>query len=136
MLDFNHNLALTWVLKSSRWKPHWKRIRAKVGPDFKENFDDGWWFDGSQEQQREDADAHWRQRLWENVMICQGLEGLGMIRPELQESWLPKIGEWKAKIAKLEAEPALTVVGRQATLEYPYLLGDLRICASGHVAGT
>ncbi|CAJ2511896.1 Uu.00g075210.m01.CDS01 [Anthostomella pinea] len=79
-----------------RWRPHWKAFRAKAGPDFQEDFDDGWWYD-------EGVDQNWRQRLWEDIMVCQGLEGLGMIRPgSLQDSWIPKVKVWRDKIAKLE----------------------------------
>ena len=136
VLEKNHNIALTWVLRSNRWKPHWKRIRERAGPEFKDDFDDGWWYNESQEQERVDPDSHWRQRMWENVMMCQGLEGLGMIRPDLQNQWNDKIREWREKISRLTREPETTKVGRQATLEYPCLLGDLRICASGYVVGT
>ncbi|RYP42514.1 hypothetical protein DL767_000202 [Monosporascus sp. MG133] len=130
----NNNIALTWVINSSRWKPHWKDIRAKAGPGFmEEELDDGWWYDPSLYG---DGNPYWRQRLWENTMICQGLEGLGMIRPGLQDRWIPKIKEWREKIAKLEEEPPVIMVGRQGTLDYPYLLGDLRICVSGYVPGT
>lgn len=125
----NHNIALTWVIKSKRWKPHWKEIRSKAGPDFQDDFDDGWWT-------VDDFDQDWRQRMWENVMLCQGLEGLGMIRPGLQDAWIPKIKQWREKIEALDREPASTTVDRQCTLEYPYLLGDLRVCVGGYVGGT
>ncbi|KAI0546359.1 hypothetical protein F4679DRAFT_557703 [Xylaria curta] len=126
----NNNLALTWVIRSSRFKPRYKEVRARAGvADFQEDFDDGWWY-------VERPDRDWRQRLWEDIIMCQGLEGLGMLIPDHQGQWLEKIREWRNKIAKLDREPPLTKVGRQATLEYPYLLGDLRICASGYVVGT
>ncbi|RYC56368.1 hypothetical protein CHU98_g9841 [Xylaria longipes] len=126
----NNNIALTWVIRSSRFRPRYQELRAKAGvPDFQSDFDDGWWYD-------EGLDQDWRQRLWEDVMMCQGLDGLGMLRPDMQDQWMGKIREWRDKIAKLDREPPLTKVGRQATLEYPYLLGDLRICASGYVGGS
>lgn len=125
----NNNIALTWVLKSTRWRPHWKGIRAKAAEDFQDEFDDGWFYD-------EHSTMDWRQRMYEAMMVCQGLEGLGMIRPGLQDQWIPKIREWRDKIAVMMEEPKTTKVGRQATLEYPFLLGDLRICASGYVCGT
>ncbi|KAK7753357.1 hypothetical protein SLS62_004647 [Diatrype stigma] len=134
----NNNIALTWVIRSSRWRPHWKRVREQTGlPDFKEEFDDGWWYDAAKEERLKQEQAQdWRQRLWENVMVCQGLEGLGMIQAEHQGRWVPRVREWREQIARLEEEPPRTMVGKQATLEYPYLLGDLRICVSGYVSGT
>lgn len=125
-----NNIALVWVIQSSRWKPHWRAMRAKAGiADFQLDFADGWWYDPDDEQ-------NWRQRMLEAVMICQGLDGLGMIRPGLQDAWAEKIKGWREKIASLEKEPAWTKVGRQATLEYPFLLGDLRVCGTGYVCGT
>lgn len=131
----NDNLALTWTIRSSRWKPHWKAMRALVAPDFQENFDDGWEYvpEGNVWEDEEEGPPDWRQRLWENVMMCQGLEGLGMMRPDLRHLWVEKVKMWRDQISELEQEPGLIKVGRQATLEYPYLLGDLRICSSGYM---
>lgn len=130
----DNNIALTWVLRSSRWRPRWKALREKAGPDFEDDFDDGWWYDDNRE---EEPSKSWRQRMWEGMMLCQGLEGLEMLREgETQERWVPRIQEWREKIAALEKEPETTMVGRQATMEYPFLLGDLRCCASGFVMGT
>lgn len=127
----NNNLALTWVIRSARWRPHWRAVRDKAGPDFQADFVDEWWAD---EAGGDSGD--WRQRLWENVMICQGFEGLEMIREDTQDRWIPKIREWREKIAGLEREPLIVKVGKQTTLEIPYLLGDLRCCASGYVSAT
>ncbi|KAI1746723.1 hypothetical protein F4782DRAFT_523620 [Xylaria castorea] len=128
--NFDNNLALTWVIRSGRFRPRYAEIRAKAGvTDFQEHFDDRWWYG-------EALDQDWRQRLLEDIMMCQGLEGLGMLRPDTQDQWMEKIREWRDKIAKLDREPPLTQVGRQATLEYPYLLGDLRICVSGYHGGS
>ncbi|USW54206.1 hypothetical protein Slin15195_G075250 [Septoria linicola] len=121
---YDSNKALTWVLRSVRWTPFWKDARAKAGPDFQENFLDQWEYDPDDTQD-------WRQRMWESVMLCQGLEGLGMIVPESQKAWEEKIKIWREKVTGLETEPKWIKVGRQATLEYPFLLGDLRICVSG-----
>lgn len=127
--EHNHNQALTWTLQSSRWRPHWKRMREKAGPDFEENFQDDWWFVEDEHHERS-----WRQRMWETVMVCQGgLDGLAMIRPDLQDAWIEKVKEWRDKISKLEREPDLFRIGRQATLEYPFLLGDLRVCAGTYI---
>lgn len=126
ILAKNHNIALVWILQSSRWKPHLKRMREKAGPDFQEDFADDWWF-----VEEEHYEQDWRQRMWETIMVCQGLDGLGMVRNNLQDQWTEKVKEWREKISRLEREPDIVEVGRQATLEYPFLLGDLRICASG-----
>ncbi|KAI5364603.1 hypothetical protein Slin15195_G041410 [Septoria linicola] len=134
-----NNIALTWVIRSSRWRPHFKRFRTKVAgyEDFKDEFDDGWWYVPNLGADEEGGvDAHWRQRMWENLLVCQGLEGLGMIRPGLQDAWVEKVKAWREQIAALTEEPATVKKGKQATLEYPYLLGDLRICAAGYVLGT
>ena len=74
--------------------------------------------------------------MLEATMVCQGLEGLGMIRPDLQDAWVEKIRIWRERIASLEHEPGWTTVGTRATLEYPFLLGDLRVCSTGFVMGT
>lgn len=124
MLAKNHNIALTWVLRSSRWRPHWKRMREKAGPEFQGDFDDGWWF-----EEDEHYEQDWRQRMWEAIMVCQGLDGLGMMRDNLQDAWIEKVREWREKISRLEREPDIIKVVRQATLEYPFLFGDLRVCA-------
>ncbi|PSK42173.1 hypothetical protein B9Z65_4087 [Elsinoe australis] len=126
----NNNVGLTWVLRSTRWRPHWEAVRRLAGPDFKDDFDEGWWY------APDDDATEWRQRLWENVMVCQGLNGLGMIRPEFRGQWVGKVKEWRDKIAALDHEPSIVQVGLQATHEYPFLHGDLRICVSGYVLGT
>lgn len=123
-------IALVWVLQSSRWRPHWQaiRIRADV-TDFQSDFEESWWLDPNNEQD-------WRQRILESLMVCQGLRGLGMIRPDVQDEWVEKIKVWRESIARLEKEPSKIEVGRQATYEYPFLLGDLSICSTGYVLGT
>ena len=99
-------------------------MREKAGPDFEEEFRDDWWFVDDEHYERD-----WRQRMWETVMICQGLDGLAQIRPDLQDDWIPKVREWREKISRLEKEPDVFRIARQATLQYPFLLGDLRVCA-------
>jgi hypothetical protein len=39
--DKENNIALTWIIKSTRWKPHWVDLREAVGPDFGE-LNDQW----------------------------------------------------------------------------------------------
>lgn len=124
----NNILALIWVISSRRWRPHWKEVREKSAPEFQVDFEDYWLND-----RQDHCEQDWRQRLWENVMICQGFEGLEMIREGLQDRWIPKIQEWRDKIARLERERDVIQVGRYMfTLDYPWLLGDLRCCVSGY----
>lgn len=164
-----HNLALTWTINSSRFRPRLAEMRNQVAsvPEFREDFDPGWWYQkedhaynvavderssslsgssvpGSESLGSADYQNTWRQRMWENVMVCQGLEGLQMLLPggnsgettARRKRWSDKVCAWRRQIEKLEREPALVKVGRQATLISPYLLGDLRICVSGYVAGS
>ncbi|KAI1404740.1 hypothetical protein F4819DRAFT_446215 [Hypoxylon fuscum] len=127
---YNHNLALMWLMKSSRWRPLWQKARqgAGAGHDFNRKKLLPWC-------EEDDNDNDWRQICLETVMQCQGLEGFGMIRPETADRWKPKIREWRKKIA-LMAEPPRTTVGQWDTHAYPDLWGDLRICTSGYVSGT
>jgi hypothetical protein len=82
-----HSIALTWIIRSSRFRPLYKEVRAKAGvAEFQGDFDDGWWFD-------ENSDQDWRQRLLYDVMVCQGLEGLAILRPGMQAQWMEKIRE-------------------------------------------
>lgn len=74
--------------------------------------------------------------MLEATMVCQGLEGLGMIRPGLQDAWVERTRTWRERTASLEQELEWTKIGTKATLEYPFLLGDLRVCSTGFVVGT
>ena len=51
---------------------------------------------GSSSVAREKGD--WRQRMWESVMWCQGLEGVGMMRPELRQGWAERVRGWRERI--------------------------------------
>lgn len=127
----NHNIALTWVIKSSRWRPRWEAARATAGLDFSDANLDWWWT-----HDEEEPSGYWRQRLWENICVCQGLEGLGMIRADHHGQWVERLREWRRKIEAMEKEPEIIDVASQTTHSYPFLLGDLRICVSGYVPGT
>lgn len=120
-----HNSALTHLLRSSRWRPHWQAMRAKAGvAEFKSEMKDAWWYNRNDEQA-------WRQVMLEAVMVSQGLQGLEMVRPDLQHEWTEKVRAWHQKIASLETKPEWIKVGDfYATLEYPFLLGDLSIVNS------
>ncbi|KAK5173300.1 uncharacterized protein LTR77_001981 [Saxophila tyrrhenica] len=119
-LKHDHNYALSTTLESSRWRPHWKAARQQAGGEF-----DGAFFFLKDRWNSHEA---WRQRMWEAVCICQGLEGLGMMRPQLRPQWIEKMKEWRERIAALEKEPAEVTVGEEKTREYPFLIGDLLVC--------
>jgi hypothetical protein len=124
----NGNIGMAWVLQSSRWRPHWQRMRAAAGvKEFKTEHEDHWHF-----YDDEGGDNAWKQRLLEAVMVSQGLEGLGMIRSDLQEQWFDRVRDWRRKIETMEREPGRIDVESQTTLEYPFMLGDLAICSSGY----
>jgi hypothetical protein len=135
-----NNIALTWTIRSRKFRARFKAVREAAGGEFQEGFDDGWWYvpDGDLDEEQEEGGKKrdWRQRMWENVLLCQGLEGLAMMREEEREQWMAKAREWRKKIALLEKEPQIVMIGRQGTMEYPFLLGDLRSCVSGYVPGT
>lgn len=94
-------------------------------PDFTEDLYDDW-----------DDITDWKQGMWETLMMCQGLEGLGMVMPEFSEDWAEKIREWRDKISKMEKEPAIVRVGTQRTHEFLDIYRDLCVCSSGYVAGS
>jgi hypothetical protein len=121
----DNNIGLTWVLKSSRWKPYWRDMRAKVGPDFEELQD--YWYH---------TEGDWRQRLWEACMVTQGLRGFEMMKPEMRDAWVDTVRGWRERIERLSTEPVEVKVGTTFTHQYPWLAGDLRILATGFLLGT
>ena len=112
--EHGNQLAVLHLLQSSRWAPSWTAVRAAVGGDF---------------------DVEWKQRLWEMVLWCQGLEGMDMIRPRGVEKWAERLCAWRKGIERMEREPGMVRVGREETYEYPWLLGDLMICYIGYWGG-
>lgn len=114
-MDENGNqLAVLHLLRSSRWAPSWTAVREAVGGDF---------------------DVEWKQRLWEMVVWCQGLEGMDMIRPRGVEEWAERLRGWRKGIERMEREPGMVRVGREKTYEYPCLVDDLNICCIGYWVG-
>ncbi|KAI0883896.1 uncharacterized protein GGS22DRAFT_166344 [Annulohypoxylon maeteangense] len=120
--------AIVWLMKSTRWRPHWEKARRDAGakPDFAKELDVQYFNRG--------VDIDWKQNMLENVMQCQGLGALGMIRPdtEIAERYRPKIREWREKIDCLKVEPQRVQICSYKTHEYPDLLGDL-LCISGDI---
>jgi hypothetical protein len=121
----DNNLALTWVLKSSRWRPHWQTVRHAAGADFGV-VDDDWYH----------VSGDWKQRLWEACIVSQGLDGYGMMMVDTRDQWIAKVKQWRTKIEDMLQEPQEVRVGSTCTHEYPYLAGDLRVLATGFVSGT
>ena len=105
-----NQLAVLWLLKSPRWAPWWRVVREAVGGDF---------------------EVEWKQRLWEMVVWCQGLEGMDMIRPGGTEKWAERLCAWRKGIERMEREPGMVRVGREETYEYPCLTRDVNICYIG-----
>lgn len=57
---------------------------------------------------------------------------VAVLRSGTRDEWVDKIKELRELIEKMEQEPPKAVViGCQSTHEYPYLLGDLRLCVTG-----
>lgn len=123
-------VGLRHLLESSRWKPHWTAVRQTVGPDFapdeNRNADD----------EEPEQEEYWKQRLWNEVVVDQGLEGLGMMIEKDTGAFKDKLTALHARIAALETEPEEIVVGRNKTYRLPFLHGELDICCSGYAAGT
>jgi hypothetical protein len=126
-LNDTEKFALTWTTQSSGFKAYWKETRALVGADFCEGFRDDWCNPDGTDTDGEDSPDEWKQRLWENVMLCQGLEGLGMMMPHLRTAWADRVRAWRHMIAGLTEEPESVIVydDCKPILEYPFLLGDV-----------
>ena len=124
-LGSDNNIALSWILKSSRFKPHWRPMREAAGEDFG-YLRDSWYF----------TDGNWRQRMWEACIVSQGLAGYQMMFEGSRDKWVGSVREWREKIANLEQDPARVKIGTTFTYEYPWLAGDLRVLATGYVLGT
>jgi hypothetical protein len=115
LIEHGNQLAVLHLLKSSRWAPSWTAVRKAVGGDF---------------------EVEWKQRLWEMVVWCQGLEGMDMIRPGGVEKWAERLCGWRKGIEKMETEPGMVRVGKDKTYyEYPCLVEDLKICYIGYWGG-
>lgn len=113
--EHTNQLGLGHLLRSTRWNPSWTEVRAAVGGDFEEE---------------------WKQDLWWAVVMCQGLEGMAMIKPGGNARVRERLTAWRAKIEGLVVEPGKIRVGRQVTYVFPDLKGDLNILTSGYVVGT
>ena len=60
--DVQNQIALEWLIPSSRWKPHWQEMRARAGiTDFQPPLPGGWDFPTYDKQD-------WRQRMLEAIM--------------------------------------------------------------------
>ncbi|KAI1460159.1 hypothetical protein F4805DRAFT_418334 [Annulohypoxylon moriforme] len=133
--DFHNTnaLALIWLMKSTRWRPHWKKARQDAGakPDFAQALKRQHINENFHLNNPPDLDTHWKQNMLETLMQCQGMEALGVIRPgtEIAERYKPRIREWREKIERLEVEPRTITVCNYKIYEYPDLWGELFACS-------
>ena len=105
--DFNEHGnqdGLFHLLKSARWNPPWKEVRAAVGGDF---------------------DIEWKQEIWWTIVTCQGLQGMEMIRPGNLDPWRERLATWRAKIEAMDSQPGRIRIHKQETYIYPDIRGDL-----------
>jgi hypothetical protein len=110
-------IVLRHLLRSSRWRRVWQTVRAKVGGDFEEE---------------------WEQRLWESVVMFQGFEGMEMIGNNMLGEGEERLRKWRTQIEELHQEPKISTVGdgkegslKVLTPEYPYLKGELQVTTYG-----
>lgn len=106
--------AIDHILCREQWLCAWEDARLQAGPDF---------------------DEMWKQTMWENVVQCQGIEGLEMIADvnkaqnklnegkdrgtvKLSEKWVERLKKIHEQIKALseDREPARVTFG---TAEYP-----------------
>ena len=106
-----NQVGLKHLLASTRWNPPWREIRAAAGGDFVEE---------------------WKQHLWWTIVMCQGLEGMVMIRAGGLDAWKERLVVWRRKIEAMTERPAKIRVGTQETYIFPDLKGDLSITTSGY----
>ncbi|KAF2668008.1 hypothetical protein BT63DRAFT_447565 [Microthyrium microscopicum] len=125
----SNHIGLRHLLESSRWRPDWTLVRQSVGPDFGP--------DDSDDENEDDLDSlPWKQFLWSEIAVCQGLEGLGMMLNTDAGDFRVELYALRDRIEALEREPERVVVGRNHTYRLPSLYRDLGICSSGYVGGT
>ncbi|KAI0726219.1 hypothetical protein C8Q72DRAFT_536897 [Fomitopsis betulina] len=86
----NNQIGLRHLLESSRWNPSWEEVRMAAGGDL---------------------DEEWKQDLWWAVVMCQGLEGMRMIRPGDLAPWREHLASWRAKIERSTDKPERIMEG-------------------------
>jgi hypothetical protein len=125
-----NQIGLRHLLNSSRWEPHWAAVRQTVGPDFAPEESSDAAYEGSEPEE------HWKQLIWDELFVNQGLEGLGMMVEKDAGAYKDRLTGLHARISALETQLEETVVGRNTTYSWPCLRGDLDICCSGYIMGT
>ncbi|KAF1996318.1 hypothetical protein P154DRAFT_525608 [Amniculicola lignicola CBS 123094] len=108
--------ALMTCLKRKKFSKYWDSVRLLAGPDFPDDSGDVW------------DPAGWKQRIWQTVILCHGLDGFQMMdggKGALR--WQPQLIKWRHRIENMtEAEKRVQVEYRW-TYEFPWLRGDLNI---------
>ncbi|KAH7369514.1 hypothetical protein BKA65DRAFT_486424 [Rhexocercosporidium sp. MPI-PUGE-AT-0058] len=106
-------VAMRHVLLCRRWREAWEQVRHQAGGDF----EDGW-----------------RQDMWKSFVECQGLEGLGMIRPGVVALLRERLLTARKQIEKLESQPQRYKFGRYENpgTAYPDLVKEVFILMAGY----
>ena len=77
---------LNHILNCRTWREAWAAVRAEIGPDF---------------------DDDWQQQLWTSAVQQQGFEGLEMLRPGGVEKWRSRLLELRRRIEGLDPRTRL-----------------------------
>ncbi|KAI0376207.1 hypothetical protein F5Y04DRAFT_292861 [Hypomontagnella monticulosa] len=107
-------LLINRVHSLEHWKSQWKRART---------------WEEQPNPSTTTSPSSWQETLLENVMQCQGLQGVSMMMsPErkYRERWRPWIEGWQKKIDAMEMPAKVDIMGVE-THEYPDLWNDLII---------
>jgi hypothetical protein len=104
-------VALQHILKCERWVELWRKACGDIG-----YFRD-----------------HWRQKIWESVVQCQGLEGLQMITGGV-EKWSERLTKIRNQIEKLEKKPKEFKFGPYDNpgSEYPDMAEEVFLLVAGY----
>ena len=133
-----HQFAARHVLACRKWRQAWRDVREHLGGDFQAD----WQPYPPNKRHKEDGEQAWKQDLWEDVVMMQGLEGMDMIANWTNpggvavEKWRSFLDGKRSQIARKVKKPREVAVGRQITYEWPSLRSDLSICMSGFVSGS
>lgn len=121
----NDQRGLLLLLESRGWNDAWSTVRDSIGR--RHTLMDGnesrlWYLDTPQ---------NWKELLWCNLSMMQGLAGFEMLFPDRHQEWNKweaLFTGWRDKLAAIEHQPRMYRCGWRRTFGFPFLLGDLKIC--------